>query len=93
MIRFEWDENKNRSNRRKHGVWFEEAQTVFVDEQMRCFYDPEHSSEEDRYIALGYSNANRLLVVAHCSRKSFMIRIISARRATVKERRFYEERI
>jgi len=94
MLRFVWDERKNRRNRIKHGVWFEEAQTVFSDPQARLFHDPEHSEEEDRFILLGLSSVARVLVVVHCYRESdSLIRIISARKATKKEVRFYEEGI
>jgi len=94
MLRFDWDEGKNRRNRTKHGLWFEEAQSVFSDPHGRLFYDPEHSVEEDRFILLGVSPAGRTLVVVHCYRDSdSLIRIISARKATKKEVRFYEEGI
>jgi uncharacterized protein len=94
MLRFDWDERKNRGNRTKHGVWFEEAHSVFRDPHARLFDDPEHSEEEDRFILLGLSSASRLLVVVHCYRDShYMVRIISARKATKKEARFYEEGI
>ena len=92
MLRFNWDEPKNKSNRAKHGVWFEEAQSVFSDPHARVFHDPEHSEEEERYILLGVSSAMRPLVVVHCNRDSdSLVRIISARKATKKEVRFYEE--
>jgi uncharacterized DUF497 family protein len=94
MLRFEWDERKNRSNRTKHGVWFEEAQSAFDDPNARLFRDPEHSEEEDRFILIGLSSGARLLVVVHCYRESdSIIRIISVRKATKKEVRFYEEGI
>jgi uncharacterized DUF497 family protein len=94
MLRFDWDERKNRRNRSKHGVWFEEAQSVFSDTHARLFCDPEHSEGEDRFILLGVSSAGRALVVVHCYRDSdSLIRIISARKATKKEVRFYEEGI
>lgn len=94
MLRFEWDEVKNKVNRIKHRVWFEEAQGVFDDPCARLFFDPEHSAEEDRFVILGMSGAARLLVVVHCHRKAqSVVRIISARRATRKEARFYEEGI
>ena len=94
MLRFEWDEVKNKRNRSKHGVWFEEAQTVFDDSANRVFLDPEHSDKEDRFLILGVSFAARLLVVIHCYRESdSVIRIISARKATKKEAKFYEEGI
>ena len=93
-MRFEWDEQKNKSNRTKHGIWFEEAQSVFCDPHGRLFYDPEHSEREDRFILLGMSSVTRLLVVVHCYRSSdSVVRIISARKATRREVRFYEEGI
>lgn len=64
-LRFEWDEQKAESNQQKHGVPFEEAQTVFYDENARLMFDPEHSPSEDRYILLGMSSSLRLLVVCH----------------------------
>src|SRR6266481_5561166 len=89
MLRFEWDERKNRSNRTRHGVWFEEAQTAFRDPNARLFHDPEHSEEEDRFILIGLSSAARPLVVVHCYREpDSVIRIISARKATKKEYEF-----
>lgn len=94
MIRFDWDETKNRRNRAKHGVWFEEAQSVFDDSRCRVFHDPEHSEEEDRFLILGMSSAARILVVVHCYRESdSIIRIISARKATKREANYYEEGI
>jgi hypothetical protein len=94
MLRFEWDEKKNRGNRTKHGVWFEEAQSVFRDPNARLFHDSEHSEKEDRFILIGASAAARPLVVVHCYRESdSVIRIISVRKATKKEVRFYEEGI
>ena len=94
MLRFDWDERKNRGNRTKHGVWFEEGQSVFEDPHGRLFYDPEHSEAEDRFILLGVSSAARTLVVVHCYRDSdSLVRIISARKARKKEERFYEEGI
>jgi hypothetical protein len=94
MLRFEWDEKKNRGNRTKHGVWFEEAESVFRDPNARLFHDSEHSEKEDRFILIGASAAARPLVVVHCYRESdSVIRIISVRKATKKEVRFYEEGI
>jgi len=90
-LRFEWDSAKNRVNKRKHGVSFEEAQTVFYDENARIISDPGHSKKEERFILLGLSHTLRTLVVCHCYReKETMIRIISARRANKKERIQYE---
>lgn len=75
-------------------MWFEEAQTVFNDARARVFYDEHHSEEEERFVILGLSSAARLLVVAHCHRDaSSVVRIISARKATRKEARTYEEGI
>lgn len=89
-LQFTWDENKNRSNRRKHGVAFEEAQTVFFDPQAKVYFDPDHSEEEERFIILGTSYRLRVLVVCHCYRESeTMIRIISARRADKGEKNDY----
>ena len=88
--RFEWDRKKAALNRRKHGVSFEEAQTVFYDEHAIEFFDPDHSNREDRFIMLGLSFNLRLLVVCHCVREAqSVIRIISARRATRHEAETY----
>lgn len=90
-MRFEWDENKARINRKKHGVSFEEAETVFYDTSALVIDDPEHSDSEDRFIILGMSGSARLLVVCHCLRESeTVIRIISARKATKTESSYYE---
>ena len=94
MIRFEWDEKKNRSNRKKHGVWFEEAQQVFDDASALRFYDLLHSKEEDRFLLLGMSGPGRILVVVFCEReRDNVIRIISVRKATKKESKIYEKGI
>jgi uncharacterized DUF497 family protein len=91
-IRFEWDETKNKSNRTKHGIWFEEAQSAFEDPNSRLFVDD--FSDEDRFILVGRSAHSGLLVVVHCFRDDDqIIRIISARKATKKEKIFYEEGI
>ena len=93
-LRFDWDEWKNKSNRIKHRIWFEEAESVFSDPHGRLFYDPEHSAHEDRFILLGVSSAARTLIVVHCYKENdSVVRIISARKATRKEVRFYEEGI
>jgi uncharacterized DUF497 family protein len=93
MIDFEWDYNKAADNQKKHGVSFEEAQTAFIDENALLINDPDHSDDEDRFILLGLSASLRVLVVCHCYRKSDeVIRIISARKATIKERKQYLER-
>lgn len=92
-IKFEWDYNKNRINQNKHKISFEEAKTVFYDEEALVIDDPEHSQEEERFIILGLSNKTNLLVVCHCYRTSdTVIRIISARKATAKETRQYDWR-
>ena len=91
-IQFEWDENKNQINQRKHGISFQEAKTVFYDEEALVIDDPEHSEQEDRFIILGLSNQTNLLVVCHCYRASdTVIRIISARKATKTESKYYEK--
>ncbi len=85
-LRFEWDETKNRGNRRKYGVSFEEAQTVFLDENAVRFFDPDHSADEDRFLMLGISFRLRVLVVCHCFRvRDSVIRIISTRKADGRE--------
>ena len=89
-IHFEWDENKNQINQRKHKVSFDEAKTVFEDVEALVIDDPDHSQEEDRFIILGLSNKAKLLVVCHCYRASdTIIRIISARKATTTESKQY----
>lgn len=91
-IRFEWDENKNQINKKKHKISFEEAKTVFYDPEALVITDPEHSQEEERFIILGLSQKANLLVVCHCYRASeTVIRIISARKATKSETRQYNE--
>jgi uncharacterized DUF497 family protein len=85
-LTFAWDPAKNRTNKKKHGVSFEEAQTIFLDENAIRYHDPEHSSDEDRFIMLGMSFALRILIVCHCYRSNdTTIRIISARKARKKE--------
>ena len=93
MLRFEWDDRKSISNKRKHGVSFEEAQTIFFDDSAIEYADPAHSDAEGRFLMLGRSYQLRVLVVCHCLRESeTVIRIISARKATPKERRVYARR-
>ena len=89
-FKFEWDPEKDVSNRQKHRVSFQEAKTAFTDEYARLIADPDHADEEDRFILLGTSIHSRLLVVCHCVRSEETIRIISARRADKRERRVYE---
>ena len=90
MIKFEWDAVKAALNVDKHGVTFEEAQSVFYDESAIQFFDDANSSEEDRFLLLGMSASARLLLVCHCERgQGNSIRIISARKATKRESAFY----
>ena len=89
-IAFSWDDRKERENHRKHGVSFEEATTVFADENARLKHDPDHSQDEDRFVLLGFSAKLRLLVVVHAYRQDEKeIRIISARKAVPNERKQY----
>jgi uncharacterized protein len=91
MIKFIWDSNKAESNLKKHNVSFSEAESVFYDEFAVQFFDEDNSVSEDRFIMLGMSNESRVLVVCHCERdEGNSIRIISARKATKNERKFYE---
>jgi uncharacterized DUF497 family protein len=93
MVTFDWDLAKAASNIRKHGVSFEEAQSVFYDEFAVQFYDEPHSSHEERFLMLGMSSGAHLLLVCHCEREgSDVIRIISARKATKRESSFYRYR-
>lgn len=90
-MRFEWNPERNSANFQKHGIRFEEAQTVFCDEEALVFDDPNHSDGEDRFLLLGFSTLARVLVVVHCLRdRGDTIRIISARKATKTEREAYE---
>ena len=90
MIFFDWDENKNQKNQVKHGISFDEAKTVFWDDNAILFDDVEHAKEEDRFILLGMSNESNVCIVCHCYRESdSIIRIISARKATKKEEERY----
>ena len=91
-IKFSWDENKAASNHNKHGVTFEEAKTVFYDDNALLIDDPDHSEDEERFIIIGMSKEFKILVVCHCYRESSKnIRIISARKATKSERKDYSE--
>ena len=90
MIKFEWDAAKAIANKKKHGVSFEEAQSVFYDEFAVQFFD-EDSISEDRFLMLGFSDEARLLIVCHCERnQGNVIRIISARKTTKIERKYYQ---
>ena len=90
-MRFEWDEIKNHINKIKHGVSFEEARTVFMDENAVVLYDEYHSADEDRFIVIGVDLLFRELTVCHCFRgmNDEVIRIISARKATSSEIKTY----
>ena len=91
-LKFVWDARKNRANVKKHKVSFEEAETVFKDENAIQYFDPDHSDDEDRFILLGVSARRRVPVVCHCFRESeLVVRIISARRADKSEGRAYWE--
>ena len=91
MIRFEWNKAKAILNKKKHGVSFEEAESVFYDESAVQFYDEVNFNAEDRFLMLGFSNEARLLIVCHCERdQGGIIRIISARKATKTEGTYYE---
>ena len=92
LIGFEWDPAKARSNLEKHGVAFEEATTIFDDPLSITIDDPEHSQDEERFVTIGQSTPQSLLVVSHCDRNN-RVRIISAREATPREKRDYESGI
>lgn len=91
-FKFEWDEQKARINERKHGVTFTDATTAFADPFGRVFYDEDHSLTEDRFVLLGYSASERLLIVCFSYPDRVTVRIFSARRATAQERKRYESR-
>ena len=89
-LRFEWDPRKAAANAQKHGVGFAEARSVFADERAKLIEDPDHSEDEDRFILMGLSGSLRVLIVCHCYREEGnVVRIISARKATAKEAKFY----
>ena len=94
MISFSWDDRKNEVNEKKHGVSFDEAKTVFYDENAIRYYDPDHSDDEDRFLTVGVSQKLRILIVCHCFREDdSVIRIISARKATKgEEDNYWRER-
>jgi len=89
-LQFEWDEKKAKINKRKHGITFEEATTAFADELSITIDDPLHSEDEDRLILIGQSKGFKTLIVIHVEKRK-SIRIISARKATKHEQKFYEE--
>lgn len=89
-ITFQWDEEKNKINQQKHGISFEEAESVFFDDCAVQFWDEEHSEEEERFLLLGISYKMRILLVVHCFREEdSIIRMISARKATKNETKEY----
>ena len=89
-LNFEWDPDKAEANRKKHKIAFEEAVSVFSDENALVIPDPDHSTDEDRFVLLGMSWSLRILVVCHCFRKDDqIIRIFSARKATKAESKQY----
>lgn len=89
-LTFEWDIEKNRVNQKKHGVFFEEAKSVFYDDKAIQFWDDDHSEQEDRFLLLGKSYKMRILLIVHCYREEeSVIRIISARKATKHESQQY----
>ncbi|MGZ5441978.1 MAG: BrnT family toxin [Thermoanaerobaculia bacterium] len=90
-MEFEWDPNKDQGNQEKHGIGFEEAVTVFDDELQITIPDPDHSIGEFRYLTMGWTTSERLVVVSHTEDDDDRIRVISARAATAHERRTYEE--
>ena len=92
-LSFSWDNRKDTANQKKHGVSFEEAQTVFFDENAIEFFDLDHSEDEDRFLMLGHSYRIRILVISYCLlNEDSEIRIISARKATKKEQKIYTGR-
>ena len=93
-LKFEWDENKNEINQRKHGISFDEVTSVFRDAFAIVFDDPDHSDNEERFLIIGASDERGICLVSHCySGQDRVIRIISARKATKTERNIYEEGI
>jgi uncharacterized DUF497 family protein len=91
-IHFEWDSAKAKSNKKKHGITFEEAKTIFYDPHAIQYFDPDHSGSEDRFILLGLSSQLNVLIVCHCYReKESIVRIISARKADKNERKDYKK--
>ena len=94
LVEFEWDEDKNRINQRKHGISFDEVISVFSDDLSIIFDDHDHSEEEERFLIIGMSGIKGICIVSHCYRGADeTIRIISARKATKIEKGFYEKGI
>lgn len=91
-LKFEWDENKNTSNKRKHGLSFEEAREVFDDSNAILFDDPDHSIGEERFLIIGKIKSQKICIVSHCYKSADnIIRIISAREAVKNEKETYWE--
>ncbi len=91
-MKFEWDENKNKINQKKHGIAFDEVKVIFEDDYSILFDDPDHSDDEDRFLIIGMSDNKGICIVSHCYRGADeIIRIISARKATKTERKIYDE--
>jgi len=89
-LQFEWDDRKAAANLKKHGVSFDEARSVFLDDRARLIDDPDHSDDEERFVLLGLSTSLRLLLVCHCYRgEGNIIRIVSARKASTRESKAY----
>ena len=89
-LQFQWDDRKAAANLKKHGVSFEEARSVFLDDRARLIDDPDHSDDEERFVLLGLSTSLRLLLVCHCYRgEGNIIRIVSARKASTHESKAY----
>lgn len=92
ILNFEWDENKNTENKRKHGLSFETAKEVFYDNNAVLFDDPDHSNDEERFLIIGMTLSLKICIVSHCYRDNEnIIRIISAREATKNEKKIYQE--
>ncbi|HUV07621.1 MAG TPA: BrnT family toxin [Spirochaetia bacterium] len=90
MISFSWDDRKNEANKKEHGISFDEAKTVFYDENAFRYFDPEHSDDEDRFLMVGVSHKLRTFIVCHCFvKEDSVIRIITARKATKDEEDVY----
>ena len=89
-IRFEWDARKASANKKKHGISFEEARTVFFDENAKLIDDPDHSDDKERFVLLGVSSSLKVMLVCHCYReRGNVVRIISARKASPRESKQY----
>lgn len=88
---FVWDNIKNSINKKKHGLSFEDAKDVFYDENAILFDDPDHSIDEERFLIIGMIKSSKISIVSHCYREENIIRLISAREATKKEKKIYQK--